>query len=53
MWKTHRRRCLDVSVMCGADCNTDHRMLRAELVVGKKRWFREKHVGVGVLRGGM
>ena len=25
---------MSVSVMRGADCNTDHRMLRAKLVVG-------------------
>ena len=36
MRKAHRRKCLDVSVMRGADCNTDHRMLRAKLVVGKE-----------------
>ena len=36
----HRRRCLDVSMMQGAYCNTDHRMLRVKVVVGKKKLFR-------------
>ena len=27
------------SVMRGADCNTDHRMLTAKVVVGKKKSF--------------
>ena len=40
MRKTHRRKCLDVPVMHGADYNTDHRMLRAKLVVGRMRACR-------------
>ena len=36
MRKAHRRRCLDVTVMCGAQCNTDHMMLKAKLQIGKK-----------------
>ena len=44
MKKMHRRRCLDVSVMRGAYCNTDHRMLRVKVVVGKKKTFRRTDV---------
>ena len=40
MRKMHKRRCLDVSVMRGALCNTDHRMLRVIVVVGKKVFGR-------------
>ena len=40
MRKTHWRKCFDVRVMRGADCNTDHRMLRAKLVVGRMRAFK-------------
>ena len=29
-----------MSVMCGAGCNSDHRLLRAEILVGKKKYFR-------------
>ena len=29
--------------MLGADCNTDHRMLAAKLVVGMKKAFRKSH----------
>lgn len=36
MRKAHCRRCLDVTVMCGAQCNTDHMMLKAKLQIGKK-----------------
>ena len=50
MKKVHRRKCLDVSVMREADCNTDHRMLRAKVVVGRKVYFRKKHNGAGVKR---
>ena len=33
------RRCTDVSVICGAECNTDHQMLRMTLLTGKKWMF--------------
>ena len=36
--------------MQGADCNTDHKMLRAKVVVGRKVYFRKKHTGAGVKR---
>ena len=42
MRKSHRRGCLDVSVMRRADCNTDHRMLRMKLIVGRKRFYKRK-----------
>ena len=29
-------RCRDITVMRGADCNTDHKLLRMKLVVGRK-----------------
>ena len=48
--KAHRRRCLDVSVMRGADCNTDHRLLRAKLTVGRSRSFRRDCAGASVRR---
>ena len=38
MRQAHRRKCLDVSVMRGADCNTDHRLVHAKLVVGKQKY---------------
>ena len=44
MRKRTRRKCLDVSVMRGADCNSDHRMLRAKIVVGGKKLFRRRVV---------
>ena len=50
MRKVHRRKCVDVSVMRGANCNTDHRMLRAKLVVGRKRALRRDRAGTGVRR---
>ena len=31
MRKAHRRRCLDATVMRGAQCNTDHMMLKVKL----------------------
>ena len=38
--------CLDVCVMRGADCNTDHRLVRAKLVVGRSmRSFKRAHGG--------
>ena len=37
MKQSQRRKCLDVSVMCGAQCNTDHQMLRVKLHVGPVR----------------
>ena len=32
--QSHRRRCLDAAVVRGAECNTDHQLLRIKLVVG-------------------
>ena len=28
--------------MRGADCNTDHRMIRMKLIVGRKRFYKRK-----------
>ena len=42
MRMAHRRKCLDVSVMRGADCNTDHRLSRAKVVIGRKKLFRRR-----------
>ena len=52
MRKGHTRKCLDVSVMRGADCNTDHRLLRAKVVVvvGKKKSFSRDAAGTAVRR---
>lgn len=50
MKKSGRRKSLDVSVMRGADYNTDHRMLRVKLVIGKRREFRRECTGDGVKR---
>ena len=36
MKKAHRRKCLDVAVVRGAECNTDHMMVRVRLQLGKK-----------------
>ena len=42
---------MDVSMMRGgADCNTDHRMLRAKLVVEMKKAFRRNHRGEVLIR---
>ena len=38
MRKSHRRRCMDVTVMRGAQCNTDHMMLKMKLQFGKKNY---------------
>ena len=37
--QSHCRRCVDISAMHGAECNTDHKMLRIKLVVGAKKIF--------------
>ena len=50
MRKGHRRKCLDVSVMRGADCNTDHKLLRVKVVVGKKKSFSRDAAGTAVRR---
>ena len=50
MKKVYRRKYLGVSVMQGADCNTDHRMLRVKAVEGRKVYFRKKCTGAGVKR---
>ena len=42
MRTSHRRRCLDVSVTRGADCNTDHRMIRMKLIVGRKSFYKRR-----------
>ena len=36
MKRAHRRKCLDVAVVRGAECNTDHMMVRVRLQLGKK-----------------
>ena len=38
MRKAHRRRCLDVTVMRGAQCNTDHMMLKVKQQFGRKTY---------------
>ena len=38
MRKAHCRRCLDVTVMHVAQCNTDHMMLKAKLQIGRKTY---------------
>ena len=43
--QSHSRRCLDVSVMRGAECNTDHQLLRMKLLVGRRKMFRKGRVG--------
>ena len=48
--KDYQRRCLDVSVMRGAGCNSDHRLLRAKFVVGSKRYFRRTQSEINVKR---
>ena len=50
MRKAHRRKCLDVAVVRGADCNTDHRMVRMKMIVGRKRAYRKERVNAGVKR---
>ena len=35
--KTHRRRCMDVNVMRGAQCNTDHMTFKMKLQFGRKK----------------
>ena len=51
MKKAHRRKCIDASVIRWADYNTNHRMLRANVVVGReenaaysvtKHWQRKR-----------
>ena len=41
---------MDVSVMRGVECNTDHRMLRAKVVVEKKKSFSGDAAGTAVRR---
>ena len=36
MRRAHRRKCLDVAVVRGAECNTDQMMVRVRLQFGKK-----------------
>lgn len=52
MRKAHRRKCLDVSITQGADCNIDHRRLRAKGGDWKKS-FRRNTAGTAVLRWGV
>lgn len=40
--QSHRRRCLDVLVMHGAECNTDHQMSKMKLLVRMKKMFRRE-----------
>ena len=46
MRRAHHRKCLDVAVMRGAECNTDHMMVRVRLQFGKKV-FRSGCVKIG------
>jgi len=41
MKRDQLRKGLDVSVMCGAVCNSDHQLLRAKVMIGKKKYFRK------------
>ena len=41
MKRDQLRKCLYLSVMRGAICNTDHQLLRAKMMVGKKKCFRK------------
>ena len=41
---------MDVAVMRGAECNTDHRMVRMKMILGRKRAFRREPANVGVKR---
>ena len=51
MKKEHRRKCLDVCVMRGAGCNTDHNLVRAKLAVGRgSKSLRRASGGGGVKR---
>ena len=51
MRKEHRRKCLDVCVKRGTNCNTDDSMVRAKLVVGQSaRPFRRASGRAGVKR---
>ena len=42
MKREHLRKCLDVCMMQAAGCNTDHRLVRAKIVVGKQKEFQER-----------
>ena len=44
MRKRHRRRCMDVTVMRGAQCNTDHMMLKMKLQFGRKNFKSRRKV---------
>ena len=51
MRKKHRRKCLDVCLKRGANCNTDHSMVRAKFIVGQSaRSFRSVSGRAGVKR---
>ena len=50
MRKAHRRKCLNVAVVRGADCNTDHRMVRMKMIVGRNRAYGKERVNAGVKR---
>lgn len=39
--QSQRRKCLDVSVMRGAECNTDHQLLRIRVNIGCKRVYKK------------
>ena len=45
MRQTQRRICLDVSVMRGAECNTDHQMLRVKLLIKPKKRHKRPRAG--------
>jgi hypothetical protein len=49
MRKIDKRKCLNVAVKHGADCNTDHRMLKVKVAFGRKS-FRRSVEGIIVRR---
>ena len=51
--QSHHRKCLDAAVMHGAECNTDHNMLKIKLVVGKQMSFCRPRTGPSVTRYNM
>ena len=49
MRKAQRRLCMDVQVMHGAVCNSDHKMLRVKLQLGRKTFSKRGGVREGNL----
>ena len=51
MRKKHQRKCLDVCLKRGVNCNTDHSMVRAKFIVGQSaRSFRRASGRAGMKR---